>query len=132
MNPYVLLDLLPYLEALTADTLEENLRLQPEAMEELLASLEPDDPADCWQFSIEPLLHLREEFGIPTMADALVRMGDGIYDLSTLIYLLRHDAKVYKYALYQSQMLWLIAAQLNALLEGGPFTVPDAIEGGLA
>lgn len=126
MNAATLIDVLPYLEALTGDTLEQNLTSHPDAMEELVASFEPDDPADSWEHRIEPLLRMLRRHGAPAMVDAIVRLDRYCCDLFTLEQLLIHGEQQRNLQLYHAQMTWLATAQLNAILGGEPFDVPDA------
>lgn len=128
MNASLYLDLLPYIDALTADTLEENLRLHPDAMEELLSALEPDDPALCWEHQIQPMLEKVRRFGCPMLVDAILRLGRCL-DPFTLEQLLLREEQKQTLALYHAELTWLITAQLHGLLRGGPYDVPDPIEG---
>lgn len=129
MNAATLIDALPYLLTLDQDTLEDNMLRHGEAMEELIACFKPDNPADSWAYCIEPLLVMARRFGIPAMVDAIARLDRYACDLFTLEQLLIHGEQERKLALYHAQLAWLATAQLHALLGGGPYDVPDAIEG---
>lgn len=124
----LLMDILPYIAALTADSLEQNLLLHPDAMEDLLSALEPDDPALCWEHQIQPLLTMVRRFGCPMMVDAILRLGRHL-DPFTLEQLLLWEEEKRTIALYHAELTWLTTAQLHALLSGGPYDVPDPIEG---
>lgn len=128
MNAELILGALPFLDALNADTLDENMRLHEDAMEDLVATFEPHELELCWAYAIEPLLRLLRRYGAPAMVDAASRLGR-LCDLFTLEQLLKRDDERRTLALYHAELTWLATAQLHALLGGGAYDVPDPIEG---